>query len=58
MIAGFSNKAKRKKQVSASNDLLIYLEKYIDVLEKWRSLSGEYMKLIIEEVAPSIAKSV
>jgi len=53
MIAGFSNKARRKKQVATSNDLLNYLERYIDVLQRWLELSSAYAKVVVDEIAPS-----
>lgn len=56
-VSGLSNKAKRKKQVTASDELLRYLEDYIEAVEKWAHLNSSYVKILAEEIAPSLKKT-
>jgi hypothetical protein len=56
-VSGLSNKAKRKKQVTVSNQLLRYIENYIEAVEKWSHLNSAYVKILVEEIAPSLKET-
>ena len=39
----------RRKEFAQSGDkLILYVEQYIDVLERWKELAGAYMQLLNE----------
>lgn len=49
LVMGLPHNARQQKMVKDGDELPVYLEQYIDVLQRWSHYCSEYMKLLISD---------